>query len=122
MQLILSISDIEEINAGIILFDPKGIYDLKHLTTYTYAGLISDTDDGVKLKEQRSYASVDTYLWEALIESAWVQIKKNPAMLMKYKGYCKYMHKSKAIIKISRHLLERIKYVLKKRLPKRPAE
>ena len=35
-------------------------------------------------------------------------------MLMKYKDYCKRMHKNKAIIKIARHLLARINYVLRK--------
>jgi hypothetical protein len=43
--------------------------------------------------------------------------KKDPAMLMKYKDYCKRMHKNKAIIKITRHLLARINYVLRKQTP-----
>ena len=35
-------------------------------------------------------------------------------MLMKYKDYCKRMHKNKAIIKIARHLLARINFVMRK--------
>lgn len=56
----------------------------------------------------------NTYLREALVESSWMLIKKDPAMLMKYKDYCKRMHKNKAIIKIARHLLARINFVLRK--------
>jgi transposase len=32
---------------------------------------------------------------------------------MKYKAYCRYMEKNKAIIRIAKHLLSRINYVLK---------
>lgn len=34
-------------------------------------------------------------------------------MLMEYKEYCKRMGKNKAIIRVAKHLLSRINYVLK---------
>lgn len=116
IQLILSIPGIGEINAAIILFE---LQDIKRFKTFdnlcSYVGLVPDTDDSGDTKRNKGLTHRrNTYLREALIESSWVIIKKDPAMLMKYKDYCKRMHKNKAIIKIARHLLARINYVLRK--------
>src|SRR5206468_4178427 len=51
------------------------------------------------------------------VESSWVIIRKDPAMLMHYNEYCRRMHSNKAIIKIARHLLSRIRYVWLKEEP-----
>ncbi len=78
-------------------------------------GLIPDTDDSGDTKRTKGLTHRrNTYLREALIESSWVLIKKDSAMLMKYKDYCKRMHKNKAIIKIARHLQARINYAMRK--------
>jgi hypothetical protein len=45
------------------------------------------------------------FLRAALIESSWNVVRKDPALLMKYKEYCKRMNKNKAIIRIAKHLL-----------------
>jgi|688.fasta_scaffold258907_1 transposase len=115
MQLILSIPGIGEINAAIILFELQDILRFKTFDNLcSYVGLIPDTDDSGETKRNKGLTHRrNTYLREALIESSWVLIKKDPAMLMKYKEYCKRMHKNKAIIKIARHLLARINYVLR---------
>jgi hypothetical protein len=47
------------------------------------------------------------------VESSWSVIRKDPALLMKYKTYCRKMEKNKAIIRVAKHLLSRINYVLK---------
>jgi transposase len=116
MKLILSIPGIGEINAAIILFELQDIFRFKtfdHLCSYV--GLVPDTNDSGDTKRTKGLTHRrNTYRREALIESSWVLIKKDPAMLMKYKDYCKRMHKNKAIIKIARHLLARINYVLRK--------
>jgi transposase len=119
MKLILSIPGIGEINAAIILFELQDIIRFKTFDNLcSYVGLIPDTDDSGETKRNKGLTHRrNTYLREALIESSWVLVKKDPAMLMKYKDYCKRMHKNKAIIKIARHLLSRINYVLRKRTP-----
>ncbi|HEY9341075.1 MAG TPA: IS110 family transposase [Hanamia sp.] len=119
MQLILSIPGIGEINAAIILFELQDILRFKTFDNLcSYAGLVPDTDDSGETKKNKGLTHRrNTYLREALIESSWVLVKKDPAMLMKYKDYCKRMHKNKAIIKITRHLLARINYVLRKQTP-----
>jgi uncharacterized membrane protein YecN with MAPEG domain len=48
-----------------------------------------------------------------LIEAAWVAVRRDPVLLLAFNGYCKRMRKTKAIVKIARKLLNRIRYVLK---------
>lgn len=48
-----------------------------------------------------------------LIECSWVAVKKDPALLLYYKQQLPKMNANKAIIKIARKLVSRIRYVLK---------
>jgi len=56
-------------------------------------------------------------LRSAIIESAWVAARLDPALLLSYNSYCKRMEPNKAIIRIARKLLSRISYVLKNKKP-----
>lgn len=47
----------------------------------------------------------------ALIESSWTAIKCDPALLLKYEEYRKRMNSQRAIVRIARILLRRIRYV-----------
>ena len=42
-----------------------------------------------------------------------MQIIKDPVLLLAFNDYCRRMKKTKAIVKIVRRLLNRIRYVLK---------
>jgi transposase len=53
------------------------------------------------------------FLQETIIECSWTLIRKDPAMLMKYNEYKNRMGSNKAIIRIGKHLLSRIRYVWK---------
>lgn len=46
-----------------------------------------------------------------IIESAWMAIRKDPALTSSFNEYCKRMNKNKAIIRIARKLVSRIRYV-----------
>ena len=48
-----------------------------------------------------------------LIESAWVAVRKDPALVMTFNELCKKMPKNNAIVRIARKLLNRIRYVLR---------
>lgn len=77
-----------------------------------YAGFVPDISNS----DQRNVVKGIThrrneFLREAIIESSWVLIRKDPAMLMKYKEYAKRMNTNKAIIRIGKHLLARIRHV-----------
>lgn len=47
-----------------------------------------------------------------LIESSWQAIRKDPALMAKFNDLSKRMNKNKAIIRIARKLLNRVRYVL----------
>ena len=112
-KLLQSIPGIGIVNAMIIMSE---LQDIRRFKTFdklcSYAGIVPDTastgdNERVKGITHRS----NHYLRPAIVESSWVIIRKDPAMLMLYKRYCSKMIPNKAIIKIARHLLSRIRYV-----------
>jgi transposase len=97
------------------------IQDINRFTTLDslcdYSGFVPDissSDDNVKIKGITRRCN--EFLREAIIESSWIMIRKDPAMLMKYNQYRKRMNKNKAIIRIGKHLLARIRYVWKNQI------
>lgn len=52
-----------------------------------------------------------------LVESAWTAIRKDPALMLCYQDLTKRMVASKAIIRIVRKLVNRVRYVLKNQQP-----
>jgi transposase len=58
-----------------------------------------------------------TVLRSAIIESAWIAARHDPALIKSYHEYCRRMDPNKAIIRIARKLLNRIRYVLKNKQP-----
>ncbi len=53
----------------------------------------------------------------ALVESAWMAVRADPALAKSYSHYCKRMNPNRAIIRIAKKLLSRIRYVLKNKQP-----
>lgn len=82
----------------------------------SFVGLIpmchsSGEEEGVGDITIRKHASLRC----ALIEAAWVAIRKDPAMTMAYGSFRKRMNAQKAIVKIARKLVNRIFFVLKRK-------
>lgn len=76
------------------------------------AGIVPDTENSGDTKREKGITHrCNHYLRTAIVESSWTIIRKDPAMLMKYKVYCQRMADNKAIIKIAKHLLSGIRYV-----------
>jgi transposase len=115
ISLLRTIPGIGEINAAVLLFELQEVSRFKHLDHLcSYAGLVPDTADSGESKINKGITNRNNhYLRTALVESSWSVIRKDPALLMKYKGYCRKMEKNKAIIRIAKRLLSRINYVLK---------
>lgn len=112
-KLLQSIPGIGVVNAMIIMTELQDIRRFKTLDKLcSYAGIVPDTastGDNEKVKSITDRSN--HYLRPAIVESSWVIIRKDPAMLMLYKKYCSTMIPNKAIIKIARHLLSRIRHV-----------
>ena len=52
-----------------------------------------------------------------LIESAWIAIRHDPALMMKYSELVKRMDANKAIVHVAKKLLSRLKYVVVNKTP-----
>jgi transposase len=115
VRLLKTVPGISTLTAMILLTELGEVTRFPSLDELScYVGLIPDTQ-GSGEKEyvggitQRRHSQLR---W-LLIEASWVAVRKDPALLMAFQEYCKRMRKTKAIVKIARRLLNRIRYVLK---------
>ena len=79
---------------------------------FLYAGLApgvysSDENETITGLTKRC----NRYIRHIIIESAWVAMRHDPALSLAYQEYCQRMKPQKAIIRIARKLLNRIRYV-----------
>jgi transposase len=119
VTLIRSIPGVGQINSMVFLTeleDIKRFRSFDHLSSY--AGLTPDIHSSsertyVKEITQRANARVRA----ALVESAWKAIRHDPALVKCYLEYKKRMHYNKAIIRIAKKLLNRIRFVLLNQKP-----
>lgn len=113
--LLKTVPGISTLTAMILLVELGEITRFPSLDELScYVGLIPDTQasgekEYVGGMTQRRHSQLR---W-LLIEASWVAVRKDPALLMAFQEYCKRMRKTKAIVKIARKLLNRIRYVLK---------
>ena len=114
-QYLQSIDGIGLINGMVIQTEIQDINRFKTLDELCgYAGFVPDvnsSDDRIHIKGVTNRCN--EFLRRAIIESSWMLIGKDPAMLMKYNEYRRRMEKNKAIIRIGKHLLGRIRFVWK---------
>lgn len=115
ITLLRSIPGIGEINAAVMLFELQDVNRFKHFDHLcSYVGLIPNTSNSGETKITKGITDRSNYyLRTAIVESSWTVVRKDPALLMKYKIYCRRMERNRAIIRIAKHLLARINYVLK---------
>jgi transposase len=78
----------------------------------SYVGLIpAVSSSGEKERTLGISNQQNTYLRNMLIESSWVAVRKDSAMTMTFGNLTQRMSKQKAIIRIAKKMLSRIKYV-----------
>lgn len=88
----------------------KRFKNLDYLCSYT--GLVPDVNNSGEVERvlgitRRSNKRLRTFL----IESAWIAIRQDPALSLVYTKYATEMKGQKAIVKIARKLLNRIRFV-----------
>jgi transposase len=116
VQTILqSIDGIGLINGMVIQTEIGDIYRFKRLDNLCdYAGFVPDIySSNDKIQVRGISKRRNEFLREAIIESSWILIRKDPAMLMKYNEYRSRMSANKAIVRIAKHLLSRIRFLWK---------
>lgn len=123
VRLLKTIPGISTLTAMILLTELYTIMRFASLDQLScYVGLIPDTHSSGETEHmggisERRHAQ----LRALLVEASWVAVRKDPALLMAFELYCQRMRKTKAIVKIARKLLNRIRYVLKNQRPYVPA-
>jgi transposase len=114
-QFLQSVDGIGLITGMVIQTEIGDINRFKHLDSLCdYVGFVPDiycSNDKTIVRGMSHRGN--SFLKEAIIESSWVLIRKDPAMLMKYNEYRCRMNGNKAIIRISKHLLSRIRFLWK---------
>jgi transposase len=86
---------------------------LKHLCSYF--GLTPDSHSSGETKRIGAISRRgNPFIKTILIECTWMAIRKDPALLLYYKQLLPRMNPNKAVIKVARKLLNRIRYVLMK--------
>ena len=115
VRLLKSVPGISTLTAMTLLTELYDINRFKNLDKLcSYIGLIPDTDCSGETERRTGITKRrNAHLRGILIESSWVAVRKDPALLMAFNALCRKMPKTNAIVRIARKLLNRIKYVLK---------
>lgn len=113
-KLLTSISGIGPTISMLILTEIEDIKRFKNLDQLcSFIGLIPSTkSSGDKEKTGDITARGHKLLRTLIVEAAWVAIRNDPALMLCFVNYTKRMNPNKAIIRIAKKLLNRIRYVL----------
>jgi transposase len=116
---LVSIPGISTISAMIILTELITIHRFSTIDDIAgYVGLVPDEDS---TGEEKNIIGLtyrcNSFLRHILIEASWIAVRNDPALTMAYNKLSKRMIKKRAIIRIARKLLNRIRFVLKNQLP-----
>jgi transposase len=115
VALLTSIPGIGLQTAMILLTEIGDINRFPNLKALSaYFGLIPDAHDSGDTKRVGGNTKRgNVYLKYILIEVSWMCIRRDPSLLLAYKSAIRMMDANKAIIKVARKLLNRIRFVLK---------
>jgi transposase len=112
--LLTSVPGIGTLGAMRILLQ---IYDIKRFNTMDelcgYVGLIPKMyGSGEKMITGKISKRGRKDIKIMLIEASWVAVRKDPALTLRFNKLAERMNKNKAIIRIAKNLLNRIRYML----------
>jgi len=117
VRLLTSIPGIGRLTAMILLTEIGDINrfpTLKELSSYF--GLIPNChNSGETERVGRNTKRGNVFLKYILVEVSWMSIRYDPSLLLTYKSAVRIMNTNKAIIKVAHKLLNRIRFVLRKK-------
>ncbi|MFC2129337.1 IS110 family transposase [Bacteroidota bacterium] len=118
VRLLRTIPSVGLITAMTVITEIGDINRFKSLDKLScYFGLIPTShSSGEKERIGRNTSRGNKYLKHLLIESAWIIIRKDPGLLLYYKKQIAVMESNKAIIKVARKLLNRIRLILTQKI------
>jgi len=114
-NLLISVPGIGSLTAMIILTEIGDINRFKNLDKLcSFIGLVPMTNStGENEKTGDITVRSNKMLRKAIVESSWIAIKNDPALMQAYQKLIKRMESQKAIIRIAKKLVNRMLYVLK---------
>jgi transposase len=117
--LLMSIPGIGLITAMTFLTEIEDITRFKNLDKLcSYIGLVPTTNSS---GEHNSVGNItkrqNKILRSMIIESSWMAIRNDPALMLAYQKLTVRMKPSKSIIRIAKKMINRIRYVLKQEKP-----
>jgi transposase len=119
VKLLNTIPGIGILSSMIILTELVEINRFRNLDRLnSYVGLIpSEHSSGDEEHKGEMTHRGNSSLKRILVECAWIAVRRDPRIALEFKKLSSRMRKNKAIIKIARKLLNRIRYVLKNQKP-----
>lgn len=113
--LLISVPGIGLITAMSFLTEIEDISRFKSLDKFcSFVGLVPMTNStGDKEVVGKITKRQNKILRSLIIESSWIAIRNDPALMLAYGKLIKRMKPTRAIIRIAKKMLNRIKYVLK---------
>ena len=115
LQLLMSVPGIGFVSAVTLLSELEHINRFDNLDSLcSYVGLVPSTcssgdNDVTRGITPRS----NNHLRTVIIECAWIAIRQDPALALRFSELCQRMKKNEAIVRIAKKLLNRIRYVMK---------
>jgi transposase len=119
VTLLCTIPGVSQLAAMVLLTELIDIRRFKTLDKLaSYTGLVpSEHSSGEREIDMGLSYRRNPALRLMLIECAWAAAKRDPALLMCFNRYAGKMPENKAIVKVARKLLSRIRFVLKNNTP-----
>ena len=113
--LLVGVPGIGPITAMTIISELENIQRFKnHDKLCSYIGLVPTTNSsGETDKTGKVSTRANRALRASIIESAWIAARTDPALSLVFNELCARMKANKAIIRIAKKLLNRVRYVLK---------
>jgi len=114
-ELLISVPGIGLITAMSFLTEIEDITRFNNLDKFcSFVGLVPMTNSSGDHEAVGNITKRQNKILRSLIvESSWVAIKNDPALMLAYQKLAKRMKPTKAIIRIAKKMLNRIRYVLR---------
>ena len=115
LRLLMSLPGVGLISAVTFLSELEDINRFRNLDTFcSYVGLVPTTRwSGENEFSGGITPRSNNHLRNVIIECAWVSVRQDPALALRFSELCQRMKNNNAIVRIAKKLLNRIRYVMK---------
>jgi transposase len=113
LQLLRSIPGVGSLTAFILFTELADIHRFRNLDHLcSFIGLVPSTSSSGSTERINGITNrQNKYLRSIIIESAWIAVRKDPALTAAYNDLIKRLPKQRAIVRIAKKLTNRIRYV-----------